>query len=106
MKKELIFCVVFMLALIGTAGCGKSSSTGKGNGQLTGVSERPKWDHINPFGMVYIHSGTFHSGPSDQDINNALIQRSQSKSIQGFYMDETEITNNEYRQFVYYGHTN
>ena len=102
MKKELIFCVVFMLALIGTAGCGKSSSTGKGNGQLTGVSERPKWDHINPFGMVYIHSGTFHSGPSDQDINNALIQRSQSKSIQGFYMDETEITNNEYRQFVYY----
>ncbi|GDX51742.1 gliding motility lipoprotein GldK [Bacteroidota bacterium] len=50
--------------------------------------------------MIYIPSGTLHIGQSDQDINNALIQKPKSISIQGFFMDETEISNNEYRQFV------
>lgn len=91
---------LFFLTLIVLQGCGKSSSPL--DGYLQGVDDRPDWDHINPYGMVYIPSGTFHVGPSDQDVNTALIQRSKSKSIQGFYMDETEITNNEYREFVNY----
>ena len=52
--------------------------------------------------MIYVPTGTLHVGPSDQDVNSALVQKSKSVSIQGFYMDETEITNNEYRQFVYW----
>ncbi|OWY20444.1 gliding motility-associated lipoprotein [Sphingobacteriales bacterium UPWRP_1] len=99
MKKLALICIV-ITALTASVGCQKSGTTG--NGQLVGVQDRPKWDHINPFGMVYIPSGTFHSGPSDEDVNNSLIQRSRSKSIQGFYMDDTEVTNNEYRQFVNY----
>ncbi len=102
-------------ALVGTliltlflASCGSKKSTS--NGHLSGVMERPKWDHINPHGMVYIPSGTFHVGNSDQDVNATFFQQTKSKSIQGFYMDETEITNNEYREFVQYvrdsvGHT-
>ena len=71
-------------------------------GQLIGVQERPSWKGINPYGMVYVPSGTLHIGPSDQDVSNTFIQRSKTISIQGFYMDDTEITNNEYRQFVYW----
>ena len=71
-------------------------------GQLIGVFDRPTWKGINPYGMVYIPSGTLHIGPSDQDVNNTFVQRSKSISIQGFYMDDTEITNNEYRQYVYW----
>jgi len=60
--------------------------------------------------MQYIPSGTLHIGPSDQDVNHSLVQRPMQVSIQGFFMDDTEITNNEYRQFVYWvrdsvGHT-
>ena len=77
-----------------------SSCGSKQSGQLTGVLERPSWKGINPYGMVYIPSGTLHIGPSDQDITNTFVQRPKSISIQGFYMDDTEITNNEYRQFV------
>jgi len=77
------------------------SSCQKGyQGQLLGVLDRPSWKNINPYGMNYIPSGTFHIGPSDQDITYSLQQRSRSISIQGFYMDDTEVTNNEYRQFV------
>ncbi len=79
-----------------------SSCGSKQSGQLVGVLDRPGWKGINPYGMVYIPSGTLLIGPSDQDISNTFIQRPKSISIQGFYMDDTEITNNEYRQFVYW----
>jgi len=69
-------------------------------GELLGSLNRPNWYHVMPFGMVYVPSGTLHVGPSDQDVNSSLIQRSKSISIAGFYMDNTEITNNEYRQFI------
>lgn len=82
--------------------CVLSACTGGYNGQLLGVLDRPEWNTIIPYGMVYIPSGTLHIGQSDQDINNALIQKPKSISVQGFFMDETEITNNEYRQFVYF----
>ena len=50
--------------------------------------------------MVYIPPGTFHMGPSDEDINYAYTARNKQVSISGFWMDATEITNNEYRQFT------
>ncbi len=77
-----------------------SSCGSRETGELLGTQDRPSWKGINPFGMVYIPSGTLHIGPSDQDVSNTFVQRQKSISIQGFYMDDTEITNNEYRQFV------
>ena len=95
MKKLLRTLVFFGGILVVASSCGK-----KETGQLTGVLDRPKWKGINPYGMVYVPSGTLHIGPSDQDVPNALVAREKSISIQGFFMDDTEITNNEYRQFV------
>ncbi len=96
MKKTLKIC--FVLALFATiAACGR-----KENGQLMGIMERPTWKNINPYGMVYVPSGSFTLGQSDQDIRRTYTQRPKTVSINGFWMDETEITNNEYRQFVYW----
>ena len=94
--KNLTKITLVLLVLV-VASCGKRQ-----NGQLLGVLDRPSWKGINPYGMVYIPSGTLHIGPSDQDISNTFVQRQRAISIQGFYMDDTEITNNEYRQFVYW----
>ena len=88
-----VLVAVFAVLLI-------TSCATRDNGQLVGVLDRPTWRGINPYGMVYIPSGTLHIGPSDQDVNHTLVQRPKSISIQGFYMDDTEITNNEYRQFT------
>ena len=55
-----------------------------------------------PPGMVYVPQGTFHMGPSDEDLAYAFSARNKSVSISGFWMDATEITNNEYRQFVFW----
>ncbi|MBC7425416.1 MAG: SUMF1/EgtB/PvdO family nonheme iron enzyme [Bacteroidia bacterium] len=67
---------------------------------LTGVEGRNLWFHPVPYGTVYVPSGTYHSGQSDQDIFQTFVTPNKQVSIVAFWMDETEITNNEYRQFV------
>jgi sulfatase modifying factor 1 len=97
MKKVFnqLIAVAFLAIIL--ASCGKKES-----GQLIGVLDRPSWNGINPYGMVYVPSGTLHIGAGDQDVRSTFIQRPKAISIVGFYMDDTEITNNEYRQFVYW----
>jgi sulfatase modifying factor 1 len=80
---------------------GKRKSVSLPNdGQLHGVAPGAKWNLTRPPGMVYIPPGTFHMGPSDEDINYSFTARNKQVSISGFWMDATEITNNEYRQFT------
>lgn len=77
------------------------SSCGGGNkGQLVGAQGRERWYQADPYGMVFIPSGSYLMGPSDQDVPYAMVSQSRSVSMKAFYMDNTEITNNEYRQFV------
>ena len=77
--------------------CGSS-----GNGELVGVQQREFWNPTDPYGMVFIPQGSFVMGPSDQDVPFANVSASKRVSVGAFYMDETEITNNEYRQFTNY----
>ncbi len=96
MKKSMYFLIA-VIGIMVASSCGSSS---KQNGNLTGVPNRPQWKVTNPYGMVYVPSGQVHIGQSDQDIFSTYLQKPKSISIQGFFMDDTEITNNEYRQFV------
>ena len=77
-----------------------ASCGGSDNGQLIGVQDRPIWNPEDPYGMVFIPQGSFNMGPSDQDVPFANVSQSKTVSVGAFYMDETEITNNEYRQFI------
>lgn len=95
MKSNFIYLVSGITLLLLLSSCAREQT-----GELVGANNRPKWTGINPFGMVYVPSGTLHIGQSDQDIFHAHSQRPKSISIQGFFMDDTEITNNEYRQFT------
>src|SRR5918993_4725571 len=90
-------------AVVMVTGCGKLGKSSKGlpnDGQLHGVAPASKYNLTKPPGMVYIPPGTFHMGPSDEDISYAFTARNKQISINGFWMDATEITNNEYRQFM------
>ena len=76
------------------------SCGGSGNGELIGVQKRQVWNPSDPYGMVFIPQGSYTMGPSDQDVPFAIISAPKTVSVGAFYMDETEITNNEYRQFT------
>lgn len=93
MKKLL--SLLILLAILG-------SCTNYNNGELVGVQNRKAYVEPDPYGMLFIPAGSFVMGPSDQDVTFAENAMSKTVSIDAFWMDETEITNNEYRQFVYW----
>ena len=109
MKMKNLYCILLVAASALTlSSCGifgKKNSKGStlpNDGQVHGIAPGSKYVLPKPPGMVYIPQGTFHMGPSDEDPAYAFSARNRSISISGFWMDATEITNNEYRQFVYW----
>jgi len=93
--KRKSLALVTLLALLYSC-----SYSDKGN--LVGVGGREPFYQPDPYGMVFIPLGSYVMGQSDQDVPYNQLQTAKTVSVQAFYMDETEITNNEYRQFVYW----
>lgn len=61
---------------------------------------RPGWDQYVPQSMVVIPAGTFHMGQADEDVPHTQINYNKQITISAFFMDETEVTNNQYRLFT------
>ena len=84
-------------------GCGSYDSGGYTEGLNRGTKGRAlSYSETPPTGMIYIPSGPFLLGVNDQDITQSLNANVKTITIDAFWMDQTEITNFEYRQFVNY----
>jgi len=92
--KKLLFLGSLALILVSCADWG--------NGELVGVQNRPYFYPIQPYGMQFCRSGSYQMGPNDQDVTWGMTAEQKTVSISAFWIDQTEITNNEYRQFVYW----
>ncbi|WMI68275.1 gliding motility lipoprotein GldK [Mangrovimonas sp. YM274] len=68
-------------------------------GELVGVKGK-KWHPEKPYGMTLVPGGAFIMGKSDDDLAGVQDAPTKTVTVRAFYMDETEITNSEYRQFV------
>jgi gliding motility-associated lipoprotein GldK len=77
------------------------SSCGRGGdyGEVRGVQERGFRAEV-PYGMVYIPGGSFLMGQTDQDVTFAQTAQNKQVTVPPFFMDETELTNGQYKQFV------
>ena len=73
----------------------------KNRGELIGVRQK-KWFGDKPYGMTLVEGGAYIMGKSDEDIAQLKNAPAKTVTVPSFYMDETEITNSEYRQFVYW----
>lgn len=88
------FVLIFIASLM--VGC----SPYNGGGELVGTRKTRKWFEPQPYGMVMIPTGSLNIGNNDEDITWTMSASTRTVSIPAFWMDETEITNDEYRQFV------
>ncbi len=95
--RKLFYSSMLLSAVI-LSGCGLGRRNTEG--ELVGVQDRKGWVQTVPYGMTACPGGTFHMGQSDEDVPASQINMNKQVTISGFYMDDTEITNNEYRQFI------
>ncbi|RKD90948.1 T9SS ring complex lipoprotein PorK/GldK [Mangrovibacterium diazotrophicum] len=67
-------------------------------GELSGVKSK-SFHEPTPYGMSFVRQGAFNLGPDDQEVafSNEMTK---TVSLDAFWMDDSEVTNSEYRQFV------
>lgn len=110
MKKVVAFKVMIILALsVATVGCKKSSSS-KNSSRATGwnINDREggfqyntdfKEQETSP-GLVFVEGGTFTKGKVQDDVMHDWNNTPTQQHVQSFYMDETEVTNMMYLEYL------
>ena len=89
-----IACLCMMMA--SCMGSGRAMSAG---GEVTG-SRGTSYSEPVPYGMVEVKRGFLKVGLTEQDSLWGTIVPEKEISVDGFWMDQTEVTNSMYRQFV------
>jgi len=106
--------LLFGLAAL-MAGCGL---VGKGKGGKSGSSHSTGWEFGDPKnggfqadngysqktgpGLVFIQGGTFTMGQVEQDVMYDWNNSARRVTVASFYMDETEVSNLDYREYLYW----
>ncbi len=99
-----IFLLFLSVSVI--VSCSKGSrSSGKPDtkGELIARTKGKSFVAERPYGMVAIPGGSFVMGMADQDfVNTPEKSPLKTVTVSSFFMDETEVTNAEYRVFINY----
>ncbi|MDB2385386.1 gliding motility lipoprotein GldK [Polaribacter sp.] len=93
MKKAAVFALLITIFY----SCGSND-----RGELVGVPVTKKWFSEKPAGMTLIPSGSFTMGKQDEDMTGVINTPTKTVSLRSYYMDETEVTNSEYKEFVFW----
>jgi len=107
-RKKSLFALSSLLAasFILFPSCSKNNSKTTGiayNSKKWGGFENHKYkgQETGP-GLVLIAGGTFDMGSTEQDVLYEYNNVERSVTVASFYMDEAEITNLQYREYVYW----
>ncbi len=102
--------VVLALAL-GFTGCSKKGST-KGGSTATGwkINDKKGGFQFNdkfkqqetPPGMISVEGGTFTMGKVQDDVMHDWNNSPNQQHVQSFFMDETEVTNKMYSEYLFW----
>lgn len=97
--KNLFYLIVTVSIFL--TSCGNPGGSSSVGGELVGV-RGSSWAEATPYGMVLVSQGHIAMGPADSDSLWGSFSNAKGISVDAFWMDDTEITNSEYRQFVFW----
>ena len=97
--RKLLIPVLLLAAVFSCGRRGIGSSVG---GELTGIPVGKVWDEPSPYNMVLVTRGAYRMGPGEIDSLWGFSIPAKGVSVDNFWMDEKEITNAQYKQFVYW----
>ena len=96
--KSKLYLLAFSLLL---TSCFGSKLVSSGGGEVTGTGGKA-FTEPTPYGMTLVKRGHLKMGIEKQDTLWGKQTPVRDISVDGFWMDETEVTNSKYRQFVNY----
>ena len=100
--KSLMAAVVLVVASMAFAACMGTKSNAMANGsELVGVRGASAGETA-PFGMVAVNRGSLKIGLEENDTLWGSAFPRRDISVDGFWMDQYEVSNAKYRQFVYW----
>ena len=88
---------LILVAVVLLSACGRNALNS--GGELVGVKSA-SFKEPAPHGMVLIKTGSFEMGSADSDSIWGFDAETKGVSFGAFWMDETEITNAQYREFL------
>jgi gliding motility-associated lipoprotein GldJ len=111
-KKTMALKLLVVMALtIGFTSCSKKGST-KGGSSATGwkINDKKGGFQFNdkfkkqetPPGMIPVEGGTFTMGKVQDDVMHDWNNTPSQQHVQSFFMDETEVTNKMYAEYLYW----
>ena len=99
MKNTATILIASTTALL-LASCA-AGNRGSAGGEVTGVGGSA-WAEPTPYGMVLVSRGSMKAGVNKPDSAWNLRADARGMSVDAFWMDETEVTNSKYKQFVFW----
>ncbi len=100
MKIKAISLLALVAGILSLSAClGSTSSANATGGELTGV-RGTSYSEPTPYGMVAIRKGSLKVGLAENDTLWGAEFPAREISVDGFWMDEQEVSNAKYRQFV------
>ena len=97
-KLSLYLLPALIVATLASCASGRRSSAG---GEVTGVGGS-SFAEPTPYGMVLVSRGSMEMGPQKADSAWNIEPDTKGMSVDAFWMDETEVTNSKYKQFVFW----
>ncbi len=99
--KRITNCLSAILTVLMFASCMGAQRSNAIGGELTGISGT-SINEPAPYGMVLVERGSIKMGNEETDSLWGTDTTVKDISVDAFWMDETEVTNAEYRQFVFW----
>lgn len=98
--RMVLITAVAVLASVLTVSCASSRGSSYG-GEVTGVGGT-SFSEPTPYGMVLVDRGAWKMGAAKDDSVWGIKADPRGVSVDAFWMDETEVTNSKYKQFVFW----
>lgn len=97
---------IALLAAIAFVACNREASQTTGwyynDARFGGFQNHPGYTQETGPGLIFVEGGTFAMGRTEQDVPYDWNNVPRRVTVSSFYMDETEVRNLDYREYLYW----
>ncbi|MGB1315003.1 MAG: formylglycine-generating enzyme family protein, partial [Chitinophagales bacterium] len=103
---SIAILAIAVLGMMSLNSCKKSESSTTGwdynDSDWGGFEDKDYMGQANGPGLTFIEGGTFIMGNTEQDVMYEHHNVPRRITVSSFYMDETEVRNIDYREYLYW----